>query len=442
MSARVRTLYHNDEYVKGGQAPIAPEVWSQVALQRVSDILPNLGSLEWYASNADSLNHALLFISPCLRDLSIRWLPKNSDPTPIMRFIGLISQRGLSLSSFSIRTTVPSRAIEVVLQDLLAHNQALEYVRLPNHFTTPTILTTLASLPALQHLLQTFRSDPFTPPKGDFQQLRTLWFGAPLERANQLLEDKASWPNLNSLGISTSLTRDRHHLHLLMTQVSNFSSQLAALHLNLSDGPSLIQRGIPFDTIRPVLACSQLITFRIRHAYAIILSDENIVEMGRSWPKMKCLSLFEDASEDEMGVRINRLSLFAETFPDLEHLSLLLSTGDCSITRVVTFPKLLSLSVGTSPLTPDNIHTVATQLAQILPLSAVLRGGSEPWDKPLLEGTMAPWGHKEWSEVQKLLDALRQYANQITRNLRTELWETREQLRKAEKQVELLGATD
>lgn len=129
---------------------------------------------------------------------------------------------------------------------------------------------------------------------------------------------------------------------------------------------------LPWDAIAPLLICCNFVTLVIRHPKAILVSSNDIAEMGKAWPKLTVLILGGNATGEVEGVGtpFNLLTDFATAFPMLEKLAVHFSYDHqlpaADVVRT-TFTKLKALSIGTSRVPESKVNAVAEYILATCP---------------------------------------------------------------------------
>lgn len=164
----------------------------------------------------------------------------------------------------------------------------------------------------------------------------------------------------------------------------------------------------PSSALTPLRSLRGLLALDFRHCEAILLSPNDVAEMGKAWPNMHTLALTGDASSAEgVGTPLSLLTDFALSFPVLENLALHFSyaeglpTADAVWTH---FKKLRILSVGGSRVPQRKVREVKEFILGVCPMGVQLACSTAA--EKVFDRTSWP-ENPDWAtllEVEELMD--------------------------------------
>ncbi|KAJ8514226.1 hypothetical protein ONZ45_g8224 [Pleurotus djamor] len=176
---------------------------------------------------------------------------------------------------------------------------------------------------------------------------------------------------------------------------------LKASSLPASSNPSDPMSSFTFDSFRPLLSCKLLEKLVLTHPLQFQLTKDDIYSIVEGLPFLTKLSLNPNPAISHLSMcfqpssalsslHISCLSIFADSLPFLEELSLFMDTSHEGIpTRDegLGFRRLRLLSVGKSPLAGNAIIPTATYLGHLLPKWCTIHHAHENAMNPMFE----PW---------------------------------------------------
>ncbi|KAG8921945.1 hypothetical protein FRC01_014709 [Tulasnella sp. 417] len=175
-----------------------------------------------------------------------------------------------------------------------------------------------------------------------------------------------------------------------------------------------------FDSIRPLLRCSQLIKVDLEYPGQWNLEESDIKAMGNAWPRLEALNLCcrrdYPGLESSHGIPIGMLPSFARYLsPKLRKLALFLNTTNVPLPpyEATPFCNLEFFAVGNSPLDTElAIFSVVAYLDAVLPTTVnhIYSKSSFPRHSGSVFQPFMPRYRENpaWGSVEKLLSKLRQ----------------------------------
>ncbi|KAG9027880.1 hypothetical protein FS837_004151 [Tulasnella sp. UAMH 9824] len=276
------------------------------------------------------------FITPSLQELflDIHYLGQESRKLEVQSFLNdLTTTRELHLQKLKLNClcTTPNTKLAMAVAYLVAANKDfIEVLELSGSYLNVSLIAENS----VQNLRALSFSCGFLGGGGDRQPIQVLVEGCPHVA----------------------------HLRIPFEQVSGSHS------IDILDFPGL----------RSILAW-QLLSFEARLAMGVRFSDSDMETMATAWPKLKKLNLDWDtiASLERMSFYLSRLANIVATFPELEHLEVLLVYSAQEGTLLPTFQpspeqrpsRLRKLRFGNLrlPKSQDQRDSVARFLAGVLP---------------------------------------------------------------------------
>lgn len=135
------------------------------------------------------------------------------------------------------------------------------------------------------------------------------------------------------------------------------------------------------DNIRPLFSCALLKEFHLWAPHSVPLKDDDVVEMGNSWPAMCSLVICPTpVVRRDLGASFSILPSFAKNFPNLRELGLFFCKGapefDGDLHPEYQFTKLETLAVGLSPVRRGEAQDIGFLLASLCQRSPVIEPGT------------------------------------------------------------------
>ncbi|KAI0795977.1 hypothetical protein C8Q75DRAFT_744681 [Abortiporus biennis] len=382
-SKRIRKL----SYDEPNRRHIEQSVWDEIRrTSPKSGILPNLLSLNWFASSPEKQLHSVLFMTSNITHLAIH--VHHSRYT--LAYVHDILTRVPHVHHFELRSDAAMRDIEDTIVPLIRGFAKLKCFITPMYALTSTLIEELSRLKQLDTVkfgkaIENGTGDrrdveelvPSLQP-GAFSSLRQFSFCTRLAQAIQCVQHPSFPKNLHVLEIQLLAAEDHHLLMDLFAVVSRDLLPLRQFHVDFVIAPETpITYPPPPMTGRsrvPVflslLQCHNLTIFEFRWDYQLNITDEDLAEIASAWPSLEifilnCEPIPEIATRPTLS--LGALIPFARHCPHLRKLGLFIdgdSIPDSSIVgSIEPFKSLKTLCVGTSPI--SYVEPVALFLSQL-----------------------------------------------------------------------------
>lgn len=384
-AARVNTLYYDDTVAhQDVLAVLSATLVADLFLHRPAAdgvLLPNLCNLTWLATTRQSLRQLLPFISSSVTSLDLS-VDLTDMGDACAKVIHSLSSRGLCLSSFTLIVRQLGENFLNELSAFLIDQKSLVEVALPHFSAVGVVVRAMETLPLLESYMGCSFVDKYQAPfqagatfgwrDGTFRVLQVLHLCASLPHATQVFggvqgrQIKDVRLTCRSLFEQATL---QEFASTIATVLPNIESLQLALFLDEND-PTFLQP-IQFHSIRPLLQCGALSTLKIWHNLPLAYTAEDIVTMGKAWPRMRVLDMCSDPIceiDTHAGVDLHVLDIFAANFREVEELGIFIkSSGDALKNKSrPAFNQLKELRFGTSPPPSDASVDAASEVARYL----------------------------------------------------------------------------
>jgi hypothetical protein len=259
-------------------------VFDEIAWHRLQlNVLPNLRTLEWITENVGDLKMSHIFMHTQVQRFIV-WVPFEEEEeirlfgnvTSEARYLQDIAVRMPNLTYLDLRMDVPSSLVTTPVTALLTGLPALQTVILPIYHHTTTILNSVSTLPNLSVLessdgqtggsIDDVQQVAPTLTENTFPALWNLSLSAALGDMKGFLENKFAPIKLTSLSIQCPCLQNAEEVGTFLKCVAANCQKLKSLYLDLLwfDFPGVYtarqdQGCITFETIKPLLACPNLV---------------------------------------------------------------------------------------------------------------------------------------------------------------------------------------
>lgn len=209
---------------------------------------------------------------------------------------------------------------------------------------------------------------------GSFPQLGTLAFAAPSSRMAEILQSTDHVGRLRGVFLDCPAYNSPQEIESVCAALGSGARQLEIVQLVCCPVPQLMisssKDSLSVDTIRPLFSCTQLEQFHFHAPHLTPLKDDDVIEMGRSWPEMWSLVLCPDPFVNrDLGTGFSILPLFAKTFPYLQELRLFLGKEvpefDGDLYPACRFTELETLVVGLDRVPKGTTRDIGFLLASL-----------------------------------------------------------------------------
>ncbi|KAG8937724.1 hypothetical protein FRC00_001624 [Tulasnella sp. 408] len=390
---------------------------------RTAPLLPNIETISWRFIQNQNCTSITPLIGPRLEHLALFMETEigEKEQQLLMRSIPNLAPnlRSLRLASF-VTTSSMTRHLSWLISSL----PKLRHLELPAFFLPGEVVAAAAGLPLLRKLdysgwrntSETYNQDgmcfEFTP--ASFPELETLSFASLPDRMFQVLRSTVHVSRLQAIRLDCPTFSSPKDIKKVFTQLAAVAQCLVDLQLVCSPVRQLDRRyyntpSLSTETIRPLFSCTRLKRFHLVAPHFAPLTDGNIVEMGRSWPAMRSLSLSPAPSDGGAGTRYNMLSAFAKNLPDLQKLRLYfggeIPEFDGELYPIHKFTKLETLGVGVSPVPRGKAQEIGFLLASLCQNGPTIEVGITKYHR----GDDISEEHKSnlmagWSEVNSAMN--------------------------------------
>lgn len=397
-AARVHFLtYDDNKKFKGRTARIAPDLIGNILLYRPGDsspMLPNLKTIKWTTRHDDSLLQLLPFVPSTVYAIDINW--RGANPGSCAKTLRGLLARKLTLSIFRFAAVTVDEEGHRSLSAFLRGQRKLEQVALPPFSATTEVVEALSGLRALK-TYELYTMNIFVKPVdsgmqfdwrgGAFKSLETLGYYAPVDAVMRVFA-KTPRPALRQLSLRVTTYVGQDDLELLTRAISSTFPNITRLYLALYAELGEDDGTMDAAGMRPLFACSNLMTFMLRDRIPISLGEADIAAMAKAWPHLQQLGLCADPVcqiELEAGLPIAMLDKFAKHFVELCWLFIYVNGTDEPVisNNQHTFAKLHYISFGTSPSLPTK--QAAQFLSRILPIGTTVTSGKSQQHKEALK---------------------------------------------------------
>ncbi|KAJ3967484.1 hypothetical protein EV361DRAFT_491428 [Lentinula raphanica] len=405
---RVRRIYHegNDSPLTNHTNFALRSLFTDIAYQRTSyNLCPNLKVLEWCGDASLYMkNPSVLFMGPSVR----RYILHDVKPTSneLAFVLQTIADRCPNLNHILINIDYVNQSYVDIIRDFIQKVGELHSVDLDPFEDMSPIITALRDHPNLRelhlgdcHAIDDDLDKPAitslalpSPCGNEFASLTLLNIAAAYAVVKDLLA--IGLPLLQETIITSDLRKPEtpSTVKRLIETLAEKSPKVDDVHLsyghihdkNFTRFPpaSCI---VTMDHIRPLLSCTKMRNFVIKHPFPITLNDEFAEELTISWPDLSYLQLSPKPlirrKDFKNCFTLKALLSFARHCPRISYLSFLVAPqssacptpADIENLPTPFFPKLRMLDVGSSMLYGCDKHDVTLTLARILPARSYLR---------------------------------------------------------------------
>lgn len=390
---------------------------------RTAPLLPNVQRVSWKFVQSKNCTSILPFIGPQLEKLALvmdRGIDEDEQILLMQSLRNLVPNlRSLRLASF-----VTAERTSTSLAALISSCPKLLHLELPAGFLTRRVVGTTARLPLLTKLnysdwrntCETYHQSgmyfEFTP--GSFPQLDTLSFAALPNRMTKVLRSTDHIGRLQVICLDCPAFASSNQIEQVLAQLAAGAQRLVDLQLVCSPIDQLKNpHGDPSlstEHIVPLFSCTRLERLHLVAPHFAPLTDEDVVDMGRSWPAMRSLTLCPAPLKDQhLGTGFNILSAFAENLPNLRKLGLFLGPGvsefDGNLYPTHRFRCLETLGVGFSIVPRGKAQEVGFLLASLCQNALAIEVGITKYhrgeDIPVQQKSDLQAG---WSEVNSAMN--------------------------------------
>ncbi|KAG8909988.1 hypothetical protein FRC01_006612 [Tulasnella sp. 417] len=405
---------------------------------RTAPLLPNIETISWRFIQTKNCTSILPFIGPQLEHVTLvmeRGINENEQRL-LMRSLGNFVP---NLRSLRLTSLTPTSDWTGFLAQSIYSWPKLVHLELPPFFLTPAVVAATASLPLLTKLnssgwrssYETYSTGgmnfKFTP--GSFPKLDSLSFAALPNKMLQVLRSTDHVRQLQTICLDCPTFSGPWEIERVFTQLADVAQRLVDLQLVCSPvrqyRTSSSNDSLLIQTIRPLFSCTRLRRFHLVAPRFEPLTDADIVEMGKSWPAMRCLTLSPAPVADHpSGTPFSTLPAFAKNLPNLQKLRLLFDTEtsefDGNLYPTHRFKKLEVLGVGFSSVPRGKAQEIGFLLASLCQTAPAIEVGITKYHR----GDDIPEPRRsellvEWLEVGSAMDLAFRTKKSITPLLRT-----------------------
>ena len=317
------------------------------------------------------MRHSLMFQHSSVTSFAV-YLHRTAA-YPIATFFKEVMQRMPRLRTLDLRFSFPAHEIQDDLLKLFRGLPRLKKVVLPMYSYTTTVMECLSEMADLDTIQFEFlhsqgRGDiedvmHFNPKlqEGAFPALTDLSLNVKLTDMTRFLCTSFAPSNLTTLYVHTLTASSPADVSDFLTVVAENCQLLMRLYLDFITSedipPNLELPSVTWQTLRPLLDCSNLIEFEVRWDRPFRLTQDDIEELASKWPSIETLMLNCEPvyADGEPTLDLFALVPFARHCPKLIELGLYLSgsadTGSVPPTAAPRpFQSLQRLALGTSPV--------------------------------------------------------------------------------------------
>lgn len=360
-------------------------------------LLPNLRDLTWRIASDIGVLSALPFLHSDLDSLKID-LKSSISEDATCRLLRLLPQRTPKLKTFAFVSRSSSSPFSKLLSTYLSSCKSLTSISLPQFYHTPDIVSTVGQLPLLTSLGAEFlatqshdeRGMCFQILEGTFTALKVLDIEASSHAASILFEPPNHFSAVTALCLSDCRYFKPSQITLFLTNLATSCPNIVTICLNLFTDGTVASPRVPFDALRPALACLKVTRFEVAHDIPMTLTEQDVHDMAKAWPDLDTLRLSEDAritksAATGAGVPMSMLPLFAEKLPKLQQLGLYFDMGkvptyDGTLNTQTRFMHLNELFVGSSWVPGGEVSAVGFYLASFYARRPCIESFRSSWD--------------------------------------------------------------
>ncbi|KAF8835219.1 hypothetical protein BDN67DRAFT_959375 [Paxillus ammoniavirescens] len=358
------------------------------------EILPNMHTLEWIYVRDDHMERCILFLHRQLRHLTVT-APSKYRPRP--DFYTDLCARAPHLHTLNLLIQFPGEPQEDELRMLVRNLPELRKIVLPEFHFTSSLIEELSRAKNIRVVELGYDDDEgsgdprnletFAPvfAEGAFPFLCELSLVAKIDDLDRFFWSNFAPINITSLYINTYENHSPSEVHDFLVTLSQKCQFLSKLYIQLShnDYPLSVlvpENQLSYETMKPLLAFPNLVTFELLHKYPLKVTLDEIEELASRWPSLECLMLNAEPlvlDEVEFTLDLRALLPFARHCPRLWKLGLYLNATKAEIPSIQSsiepFRSLRVLSFGTSRA--QDPGAVAAFLSRACPPGCVLEVG-------------------------------------------------------------------
>lgn len=348
-------------------------------------VFPSLLSAKLVWRDEDSRGRfTILFLRGSLRRL---WV--DCDANTLGHFLGSVPKVANNLESFHLICPDNIATTEEGVLALIHGLPSLNHIALPCHLFSSKVFDSLSTHPRIESIHQHFTnvtnariegldySLKFTA--GGFERLKIFRMDTDLSTLIDWLQSEPIPPLLRALHVHLRTMESKVQIRTCFVLLSRSLPDLVEFTFDLythNKTPSGNVADIAGDTFGPLSALKSLSSFVFDHPDPLSLSDDEVGNMAKAWPKLINFSLGISATdaEGQSILTLGVLVTFAERYPDLKSLALTINTS-LSPSREPTGAELFrsyffEINVGCSPIHDSRAVTIF--LCQVFPESGAL----------------------------------------------------------------------
>ncbi|KIO32346.1 hypothetical protein M407DRAFT_4538 [Tulasnella calospora MUT 4182] len=348
-----------------------------------SPLLPNVKTITWRFINNRDCTSILPFLGPQLESLELR-MAKLVDHSEQSLLMQSLLHRTPNLSVLRVASFALAHQMSSSLASFISSLPKLVRLKLPAFFLTKEVVTTIAKLPVLTQLdysdwkqtVETYHESgmcfEFSP--GLFSHLDDLAFASFPTQMAKVLQAADHVGLLRSINLDCPAYYSEREIRTVFANLASGARRLGSVQLLCSPvfdvAESSSTDSLSIDTIRPLFSCIGLGRFHLTAPHFAPLQNEDVLEMGASWPEMHSLSLCPSPlTKRNLGAPFDILSTFAKCFPNLQKLRLFfgseVSEFDGDLHPAYQLTKLVTVGVGLSPVPRGRAQDIGFLLASL-----------------------------------------------------------------------------
>ncbi|KAG8994779.1 hypothetical protein FRB90_000345 [Tulasnella sp. 427] len=301
----------------------------------VSAILPNVKEISWSFWNPDNSPAVIPFLGPQLEKLCLNTYPwMDTTAHEQVQLFQSLTGHIQSLRSLEIASLSPVRCPKT-LATLIGSCPNLRLLDLPPYYLTKEVVAAAARLPHLEILYcdvspgternYTGLGMEFEFTANSFPQLKKASFAAFPLRMAEIFQAPAHIANLEAVDLNCPLDGSTEEIKTIFANLAAGAPMLQDIRLVCTPIRQLQAtsgfESLSIDTISPLFSCTYLTDFILLAPCFRPLTAEDLIQMGKSWPRISSLGICPTPLVDDYpGTDINLLSAFAQSFPLLNEL--------------------------------------------------------------------------------------------------------------------------
>ncbi|KAG8937723.1 hypothetical protein FRC00_001623 [Tulasnella sp. 408] len=348
-----------------------------------SPLLPNIKTVSWRFNQNQNCMSILPFIGPQLEQLFLE-MDEGIDDVAQSLLLQNLARRVSTLKFLRLISSGLAHHISTSLATLISSWPNLTRLELPPFFLTQEVVAATAQLPLLtwfthskwtkgaENYHESGTCFEFTPES--FPQLSVLSFASlPIQMAG-ILQSTNHVGRLRLVVLDCPAYNSPQEIGNVFAALGSGAQGLDSVFLVCNPVPQLAasasKNSLSIDTIRPLFSCTRLGLFQLHAPHLSPLKDEDVFEMGKSWPAMCYLTLCPaPIVKQHSGVDFSILSSFARSFPNLRELRLFFGQEvpefDGDLYPAYRFTKLETLGVGLSRIPKGKTRDIGFLLASL-----------------------------------------------------------------------------